>query len=421
MAELFGKADRLHRAVAGGSMHLVDMSAKLPRLQRDRRRRARVWPWARPSAMKMQGERRVAVGYFGDGGANTGRTWEFINLAVAVEAAADRDLREQPVRRGDPHLAGHGRRTRSPQRASRLRPAGDHGRRAGRRRRQRGGPRGPGPGARRRRSDLHRGADLPLRGSQRRRQPELPREERSRRLARARATRSTGCDGGWSTRCAGRRGLSPPPSSAAEEVVEDAIAFAEASPWPDPATVDRAWPPAGRIGGQPMSEPPDLQPGLSRRPGRGDGQERPDLRDGHGHPAPRRSLRPGARARARRSAPSGSATYRSPRPRWSPPVWASAIGGMRPIVDLNFQDFAFGAHGRAVQPGGQDPLHVRRARADGDPRHQRHRLRRGSAQQRDRVLVRRAARPQRRRTGHAGRRQGPDQDRAAPWTTRCCS
>src|SRR6201989_1590954 len=33
-------------------------------------------------AMKMRSQQAVAVGYFGDGGANTGRVWEFINLAA---------------------------------------------------------------------------------------------------------------------------------------------------------------------------------------------------------------------------------------------------------------------------------------------------------------------------------------------------
>jgi len=80
MAELMGKADGCAGG-RGGSMHLAStehhflgsngivgaglglaMGAAL--------------------AFRMQGLPRVAVGYFGDGGANTGRVWETINLAA---------------------------------------------------------------------------------------------------------------------------------------------------------------------------------------------------------------------------------------------------------------------------------------------------------------------------------------------------
>ena len=79
MAELFGKATGCTGG-RGGSMHLVDMSRNF--LGSNGIVGAGLG-LAMGSAlgMKMQGERRVAVGYFGDGGANTGRTWEFINLA----------------------------------------------------------------------------------------------------------------------------------------------------------------------------------------------------------------------------------------------------------------------------------------------------------------------------------------------------
>jgi len=36
-------------------------------------------------AAKFRGEHRIAVAFFGDGGINTGRTWEFLNLASAWE------------------------------------------------------------------------------------------------------------------------------------------------------------------------------------------------------------------------------------------------------------------------------------------------------------------------------------------------
>ena len=46
---------------------------------------------------------------------------------------------------------------------------------------------------------------------------------------------------------------------------------------------------------------------------------------------------------ARSSAPSASGTCPSRRRRWSPPGVGAALNGMRPVVDLNFIDFAFGA------------------------------------------------------------------------------
>jgi len=80
MAELYGTSDGVAGG-RGGSMHLADFDKGL---------------WgsngivggglgialgaAMGSAQLKLG--RVAVGFFGDGGANTGRTWEFINLAT---------------------------------------------------------------------------------------------------------------------------------------------------------------------------------------------------------------------------------------------------------------------------------------------------------------------------------------------------
>lgn len=79
MAELFGKETGTIGG-RGGSMHLADFEKGL---------------WganaivggglglAMGSALgaKLQGLPRVSVGYFGDGGANVGRVWEFVNLA----------------------------------------------------------------------------------------------------------------------------------------------------------------------------------------------------------------------------------------------------------------------------------------------------------------------------------------------------
>ncbi len=80
LAELYGKRDGLNGG-RGGSMHLADFDRGL-------------WGTngivgsglgiamgaALGAAMRSDG--RVAVGLFGDGGANTGRVWEFVNLAA---------------------------------------------------------------------------------------------------------------------------------------------------------------------------------------------------------------------------------------------------------------------------------------------------------------------------------------------------
>ena len=79
MAELYGKATGC-RGGRGGSMHLADMSigflggngivgAGLG--DRD----------GCALGAQLRGPDQVAVGLFGDGGANTGRTWESVNLA----------------------------------------------------------------------------------------------------------------------------------------------------------------------------------------------------------------------------------------------------------------------------------------------------------------------------------------------------
>jgi TPP-dependent pyruvate/acetoin dehydrogenase alpha subunit len=80
MAELFGKETGLARGRAG-SMHLSDFSrgyygsngivgASLGLAM------------GAALAASMRGTRQVSVGFVGDGAANTGRTWEFVNMAV---------------------------------------------------------------------------------------------------------------------------------------------------------------------------------------------------------------------------------------------------------------------------------------------------------------------------------------------------
>jgi TPP-dependent pyruvate/acetoin dehydrogenase alpha subunit len=79
MAELFGKATGC-RGGRGGSMHLADPSVGF--LGGNGIVGAGLGIAMGASlASKLRGLDQVAVGLFGDGGANTGRTWEFVNIA----------------------------------------------------------------------------------------------------------------------------------------------------------------------------------------------------------------------------------------------------------------------------------------------------------------------------------------------------
>ncbi|MBV9793263.1 MAG: thiamine pyrophosphate-dependent dehydrogenase E1 component subunit alpha [Actinobacteria bacterium] len=80
MAELYGKATGCTGG-RGGSMHLVDLSRNFLGSNGIVGAGLGV-AMGTALAMKLQQRPAVAVGYVGDGGANTGRTWEFINLAA---------------------------------------------------------------------------------------------------------------------------------------------------------------------------------------------------------------------------------------------------------------------------------------------------------------------------------------------------
>jgi TPP-dependent pyruvate/acetoin dehydrogenase alpha subunit len=80
MAELFGRDDGLSGG-RGGSMHLVDRSLNF--LGSNGIVGAGLGIAMGASlAMQMQQQPNVSVGYFGDGGANNGRVWESINMAA---------------------------------------------------------------------------------------------------------------------------------------------------------------------------------------------------------------------------------------------------------------------------------------------------------------------------------------------------
>ena len=80
MAELYGKADGCTGG-RGGSMHLVDMRRNFLGSNGIVGAGLGV-ALGSALAMHLRKQQRVAVGYVGDGGANTGRTWEFVNLAA---------------------------------------------------------------------------------------------------------------------------------------------------------------------------------------------------------------------------------------------------------------------------------------------------------------------------------------------------
>lgn len=80
MAELFGRATGLQHG-RGGSMHVGDPA--LDNLGGNGIVGAGVGlAMGTALGISVRGDAKVAVGFVGDGGANTGRVWEFVNLAV---------------------------------------------------------------------------------------------------------------------------------------------------------------------------------------------------------------------------------------------------------------------------------------------------------------------------------------------------
>jgi pyruvate dehydrogenase E1 component alpha subunit len=83
MAELYGKATGVSQG-RGGSMHLAGFDIGF--IGSNGIVGAAVGiALGDAFAAKFRGEHRIAVAFFGDGGINTGRTWEFLNLASAWE------------------------------------------------------------------------------------------------------------------------------------------------------------------------------------------------------------------------------------------------------------------------------------------------------------------------------------------------
>jgi TPP-dependent pyruvate/acetoin dehydrogenase alpha subunit len=244
MAELYGKADGCSGG-RGGSMHLVDVSRNF--LGSNGIVGAGLGV-AMGSALAMHLQKRtaVAVGYVGDGGANTGRTWEFVNLAAlwklpfiaicennlyAVETHISRSMAGDSIAGraagfglpavtvdGQDILAVHAATSEARDRALR----------------------GEGPTfieARTYRYEGHNVGDV-----QNYRETSEIASWRETRDPIDRLRRRLTDDGELDE--TGYAAL----ERQADEVVADAIDFAERSPWPDTATVDLSWPAPQVIG-----------------------------------------------------------------------------------------------------------------------------------------------------------------------------
>ena len=267
-------------------------------------------------------------------------------LRRAPEAPADRRLREQPVRRRDLHRAFR--------RAGRLDRASV--RRASACRRSRSTARtsapstGPRGGARarvqRRGADVHRGGHLPVPRPQHRRGRELPRGRTRSRSGGARRIRSSGC-GAPSSR-AGRlehRALRRARGRARGDVVEDAIALRGRVATARPGDGDREGhrtPVRRERAGIAMSE--NVTVGQAFQQGMREEMARDetifvigtDLFIRGGHFAQVKGIGPEFGRDRVIDAPISEAAMVAA-------GVGAAMNGMRPVVDLNFMDFAFGA------------------------------------------------------------------------------
>jgi TPP-dependent pyruvate/acetoin dehydrogenase alpha subunit len=246
MAELFGKVDGCTGG-RGGSMHLVDLQHKF--LGSNGIVGAGLGlAMGSALSMKMQQQSSVAVGYFGDGGANTGRVWEFVNLAslwklpliavcennlYAVEthiahAMAAESVATRASGFGLPTVTVDGQDVVAVHDATRQ----ARGRALA----------GEGPTlieALTYRYEGHNVGD-----PQNYREQSEVKQWREARDPIDRLRRRLVADGGLSSERYDAL------DQQANSVVEDAIAFAEASAWPDPSTVDRSWPQGTSSGGR---------------------------------------------------------------------------------------------------------------------------------------------------------------------------
>ena len=239
MAELFGKATGLSEG-RGGSMHLVDADRRF--LGSNGIVGAGLGlAMGAALAMKLQAQPIVAVGFFGDGGANTGRVWESINLA-AIWGLPLIAVCENNLYAVETHIANSMAGTSIADRASGFGLPAEtvdgqdiaavHNAVRSARERAVGGSGPTFLEMRTYRYEGHNVGDV-----QNYRQLAEVEDWRTHRdpITRLRKhLESTAILGAGGYDAAVQR---------ARQVVADAIAFAEASPWPDTAGVMRSWPP----------------------------------------------------------------------------------------------------------------------------------------------------------------------------------
>ena len=211
-----------------------------------------------------------------------------------------------------------------------------------------------------------------------------------------------------------RRGRRRAASTAAPRaLIDDAVAFAESSPFPDLRHgAGQRHLHADRVLGVPMSETMTYAAAFQRA--MGDEMERDEtifvlgtdlyVRGGHFAQVKGLGERFGRGARARHPDLRGRDGGRRRR-----------LGDARhaPGRRSQLRRLRHGRDGRDRQPGGQDALHVRRQGAARDPRLLRRRAVRGAAHEQRRVVVRGHAGPRRRDARDARRRRRPARTGAA--------
>jgi TPP-dependent pyruvate/acetoin dehydrogenase alpha subunit len=239
MAELFGKATGLS-AGRGGSMHLVDAGRRF--LGSNGIVGAGLGlAMGAALAMKLQAQSLVAVGFFGDGGANTGRVWESVNLAALWQLPLIA-VCENNLYAVETHIADSMAGTSIADRAAGfglpaevvdgqdITAVYDAVRRA--RERAAGGG---GPTFLEMRTYRYEGHNVgDVQNYRQLAEVEDWRAHRDPIASLRQHLERTGLLGHGGYDAAVQR---------ARQVVDDAIAFAEESPWPDTASVMKSWPP----------------------------------------------------------------------------------------------------------------------------------------------------------------------------------